>query len=83
MYKNGLIFLIRLISNFMTSQLGKQTIVRHILPNISKNESNQTMKFGQLIEYNMRITFLEKLYTKCGGETILRPFSKKSNSANL
>ena len=79
MYKNGLIFLIRLISNFMTSQLGKQTIVRHILPNISKNESNQTMKFGQLIEYNMRITFLEKLYTKCGGETILRSFSKKSN----
>ena len=63
----------------MTSQLGKQTIVRHILPNISKNESNQTMKFGQLIEYNMRITFLEKLYTKCGGETILRPFSKKLN----
>ena len=79
MYKNGLIFLIRLISNFMTSQLGKQTIVRHILPNISRNESNQTMKFGQLIEYNMRITFLEKLYTKCGGETILRPFSKKLN----
>ena len=63
----------------MTSQLGKQTIVRHILPNISKNESNQTMKFGQLIEYNMRITFLEKLYTKCGSETILRSFSKKSN----
>ena len=28
------------------------------------------MKFGQLIEYNMRNIFLEKLYTKCGGETI-------------
>ena len=36
------------------------------------------MKFGQLIEYNMRNTFLEKLYAKGGGETILRPFSKKS-----
>ena len=36
------------------------------------------MKFSQLIEYNMRKIFLEKLYTKCGGETILKPFSKKS-----
>ena len=36
------------------------------------------MKLGQLIEYNMRNIFLEILYTKCGEETILRPFSKKS-----
>ena len=36
------------------------------------------MKFGQLIEYNMRNIFLEKSYTKYGGETIPRPFSKKS-----
>ena len=36
------------------------------------------MKFGQLIEYNMRNTFVEKSYTKYGGETIPRPFSKKS-----
>ena len=36
------------------------------------------MKFGQLIEYNMRDYFLEKSYTKCGGETIPRPFPKKS-----
>ena len=28
------------------------------------------MKFGQLIEYNMRIIFAEKSYTKYGGETI-------------
>ena len=34
------------------------------------------MKFGQLIEYNMRNIFLEKLYTKCGGETSPRPFSE-------
>ena len=26
------------------------------------------MKFGQLIEYNMRNIFLEKSYTKCDGE---------------
>ena len=35
------------------------------------------MKFGQLIEYNMRNIFLEKSYTKCGGDTIPKPFSKK------
>ena len=28
------------------------------------------MKFGQLIEFNMRNIFVEKPYTKCGGETI-------------
>ena len=27
------------------------------------------MKFGQLLEYNMRNIFLQKSYTKCGGET--------------
>ena len=36
------------------------------------------MKFGQLIEYNMRNIFLEKPYTKRGGETIPKPFLKKS-----
>ena len=36
------------------------------------------MKFGQLIEYNMRNIFVEKSYTKCAGETIPRPLSKKS-----
>ena len=36
------------------------------------------MKFGQLIEYNMRNIFPEKSYTKYGRETIPRLFSKKS-----
>ena len=49
-----------------------------MLPNISKSKGNQTKKFGQLIEYNMRNIFLEKSYTKCGGETIPRLFSKNS-----
>ena len=35
------------------------------------------MKFGQLIEYNMKNIFLEKSYTKCGGETSPRHFSGK------
>ena len=66
MYQNSLIKKIRLISNFMTSQLGQQTIVIHILLNISRSKGNQTMKFGQLIECNMRNIFLEKSYTKFG-----------------
>ena len=35
------------------------------------------MKFGHLIECNMRNVFLEKSFTKCGGETSPRPFSEK------
>ena len=36
------------------------------------------MKYGQLIECNMRnIFFFEKSYTKCGVETSPRPFSEK------
>ena len=58
----------------MTSQPGEQTIVIYILPNNTRSKSNQTMKLGQLIEYNMRNIFLEKSYTKCGGETSPRPF---------
>ena len=37
-----------------------------------------TVNFGQLIEYNTRNIFYEKSYTKCGGETSPRRFSKKS-----
>ena len=37
------------------------------------------MKFGQFIEYNLKKIFLKTLYTKCDGETIPRPFFKKSN----
>ena len=51
-------------------------IAKHMLPNLSRSKCNQTMKFGQLIEYDMRNIFLEKLYTKSGGETNPRLFSK-------
>ena len=59
----------------MTSQPGKQKITIHILPNISRSNGNQTMKCGQVIEYDMRNIFLKKSYTKCGGEPITRHFS--------
>ena len=35
------------------------------------------MKFSQLIECSIRYIFLEKSYTKCGGETSPSPFSEK------
>ena len=62
----------------MTSETGLQTITIHILTNVSKSKANQAIKSGQLIEYNMRSIFREKLYTSSGGETIPRPFSKNS-----
>ena len=45
----------------MTSQPGKQAIAIHIYPNISRSKSNQALKVGQLIEYNIRNIFLEKM----------------------
>ena len=47
------------------------------MPNISRSKGTQTKKFGQLIEFNMRNIFLEKSFTKCGGETSPRLFSQK------
>ena len=52
-------------------------MVIHILPSISQSQSDQTMKFGHLIEFNMRDIFLEIFYIKCVGETSPRPFSEK------
>ena len=48
-----------------------------MLPNISRSKNNQLMKFGQLIECNIRNIFIDKPYTKCGRECRPRPFSKK------
>ena len=62
----------------MTSKPGKQTTAILILPNISRSKYDQTMKFGQLIEYNMRNIFAEKSYTKGGGEAVPTPFFQKS-----
>ena len=46
----------------MTSQPDQQAIAMHRLTNVSRRKGNQTMKFSQLIEHNMRSIFLEKLY---------------------
>ena len=64
MYEKRLIKKIKLTSNLMTSQTGLQAIAIHILPNISQSKGNQTIEFGQLIEYNKRNIFLQKLCRK-------------------
>ena len=54
----------------MTSFTGKlMQLQLHILLNISRSKDNQTMKVGQLTEYNVRNTFLSKIYSKCGAKT--------------
>ena len=57
----------------MMSQPGLQTISIHIIPNALQSKYNQAIKFGQLIEYNKRNIFLQKLYGKWGWETSPRP----------
>ena len=57
----------------MMSQPSLETISIHIIPNVSQSKYNQAMKFGQLIEYNKRNIFLQKLYGKWGRETSPRP----------
>ena len=47
----------------MTSSTGKQIITIHILPNVLKSKGDQSMKFGQLVEYNAINIFLQNL---CG-----------------
>ena len=61
----------------MTSQPEKQAVTMYILVNITSSKGNETIKFGQLIEYNMSNICLKNSYQKCGEENISRPFSKK------
>ena len=82
-FSGKLIFENWLISKFMTSQTVQEIIRIHILPNIFRSKSNHTMTFCQLMEYNVRNIFLQKLCTKCGGEASSRPFYKNQNWAYL
>ena len=59
----------------MISQSGQQIITIHILPSISRSKINQTMRFGQLIEYN-KYFLLEKSCTKCAEKLVPEPFIK-------
>ena len=41
------------------------------------------MKFGQLIEYNVRDIFLKRSYTKCGGEARPKHFYKTIKTEHI
>ena len=62
---------LRLISKFRTSLTGKQIIAIHILPNISRSKGNQTMKFDQLVKYNVKNNFFFKNHTKNEAEILI------------
>ena len=62
----------------MTSQPGYQ--MQYPYWPISKEiKGNQEMIFGQLIQDKIKNIFAKKSYTKCGGETIPKPFPKNQN----
>ena len=63
----------------MTSQPGYQTIAIHILANISRSKRNQTMKFGQLIEYNRKPFFLKNHPQNVVEKLFTDPFLKNQN----
>ena len=58
----------------MTSQSRQQIITIHIFSNISRSKDNQTMKFGQLIEYKMRNFFLKNHTQNKVEQLIIRSF---------
>ena len=59
----------------LMSKTGKQGIAIHRFLNISRSKGNQTVKFVNLLEHNMRKFSLEKSYTGCYRTSI--PFLKK------
>ena len=44
----------------MMSQSGQQAIIVHIFPNILQSKGKQTLKIGQLIQYNKKHIFSQK-----------------------
>ena len=54
----------------MASQPGQQSNCNAYIDQYLKNKGNQTLKFGQLKEFDVTNNFFEKSYTTCGGETI-------------
>ena len=63
----------------MKSRPGYQTIEIHILTNISRSRSNQTMRFGQLIADNMRNIFMKNHARKVVDKLFPDPFLKYQN----
>ena len=64
------------VTNWTTNNYNAD--ISNTIPKSSKHKGKKTMKFCQLIEYNMINIFLEKSYTKCEREDSPRLFFKKS-----
>ena len=54
----------------------QQINIIDILPNISRSKGSQTMKFGQLIEHNMRDVFLKNHTQKEVEKLVQDPFMR-------
>ena len=68
--------------NYYVTTWEVKTIKIHILPNILKGKTKQTMKSGLLIvyiAYYKKYIFLEKSYTKFGEQTSSRSFSENKS----
>ena len=63
----------------MTLQPGQLAMAIHTFTNISRNKSNQAIKFGQLIEYNMRSIFLKNHTQNVAEKLLPGPFLKNQN----
>ena len=62
MMKNAFYFNLKALFVLKTSQRGLQLQYTYCL--FSQSKDNQTIKFGQLIEYNKRTTFPQKVRRK-------------------
>ena len=62
--KDSLIRRRSLISKFMASQSGKQTIAIHVLTNISRSKDKKTLKFCQVLKCYKENVFLQILCRK-------------------
>ena len=58
---------------------GQKIITIYILPNISRVNSNQIIKFGQLIEYNMINIILTNNTQNLVKKLVSDPFIKNQN----
>ena len=69
--------------NIFDVTVWKKTISRHILPTISRSESNQTMRLSQLIECDITNIFLEKSNAKGGWRNYYKTFFWKIKIENI
>ena len=69
-------FVLWLISKFMTSQTQQLIIKIPIFFNISRSKGNQTIKFGYLLKCNKGNSVLEKTYPNLVGKLVLEFFIK-------